>query len=444
QRRQRAHDLLASLGLAARRRYKPGQLSGGQQQRVSIARALMNGGEVILADEPTGALDTQSGQEVLAILEELHTNGHTIIIVTHDMAVARHAQRLIEISDGEIIADRANPDAPAPPAQQTYQAVRPASAAPVRAAMARAREATRMALLAMNAHRLRTCLTMLGIIIGIASVVAVVALGNGTREQILANIASLGTNTIQVYPGRDFGDLRSGRVHSLKPDDAIALAQQSFIDSATPEVSTSVTARNGNDAATARVEGVGAQYFRVKGMKLLTGTFFDADAVRRLAQVAIIDADTRDALFPAGGNPLGQVVVLDNMPVRIIGVVENPSRGFGRGSSLRVWTPYSIVMWRLLGQDYVSSITVRVSNGVAMNAAEQAVKRLLLRRHGSQDFFLRDTAEIREAIESTTRTMALLISSIAAIALLVGGIGVMNIMLVSVAERTREIGVRMA
>src|SRR5699024_5753834 len=273
---------------------------------------------------------------------------------------------------------------------------------------------------------------------------AVVALGNGPREQILANIASLGTNTIQVYPGRDFGDLRSGRVHSLKPDDATALAQQSFIDSATPEVSTSVTARNGNDAATAQVEGVGAQYFRVKGMTLLSGIFFDADAVRRLDQVAIIDADTRDALFPAGGNPLGQVVVLDNMPVRIIGVVENPSRGFGRGSSLRVWTPYSIVMWRLLGQDYVSSITVRVSNGVAMNAAEQAVKRLLLRRHGSQDFFLRNTAESREAIESTTRTMALLISSIAAIALLVGGIGVMNIMLVSVAERTREIGVRMA
>ena len=193
----------------------------------------MNGGEVIPADEPTGALDTKSGEEVMAILGELHAEGHTIIIVTHDMSVAQHAQRIIEIRDGEIIADRANPNAPA------YRAQREASTGAAhgnswRAARDRFTEAFRMALLAMNAHRLRTFLTMLGIIIGIASVVSVVALGNGSQQQILQNISALGTNTIDVYPGRGFGDMRSARVQTLKASDADALAKQSYVDSATP------------------------------------------------------------------------------------------------------------------------------------------------------------------------------------------------------------------
>ncbi len=440
----RAAELLRRLGLSDRAGHTPGKLSGGQQQRVSIARALMNGGQVILADEPTGALDSRSGEEVMAILGELHAEGHTIILVTHDMAVARHAQRIIELRDGAIIADRANPDAdarraprrpePAPPGGSHWQALRD-----------RFVEAFRMALLSMNAHRLRTFLTMLGIIIGIASVVSVVALGNGSQQQILSNISALGTNTIEVYPGSGFGDLRSGRVQTLKAADAAALAQQSYVDSATPNVSTSVTSRYGNQSATAQVSGVGEQYFRVKGLKLSEGTFFGSEAVSGIQQVAVIDQNTRAQFFAhSRQSPIGQVILLGNVPVRVVGVAQKQTTGFGSSSSLSIWVPYTTAMSRMLGQSYVSSITVRVSDDTPMDAAEQAVSRLLKLRHGNEDFFLSNSAEIRETIEQTTRTMTLMIGAIAAIALVVGGIGVMNIMLVSVTERTREIGVRMA
>lgn len=440
----RAAELLRRLGLTERSGHTPGQLSGGQQQRVSIARALMNGGEVILADEPTGALDSKSGEEVMAILGELHAEGHTIIIVTHDMSVAQHAQRIIEIHDGVIIGDHANPaidshraqrnDAHAPAAGNRWQALRD-----------RFVEAFRMALLAMNAHRLRTFLTMLGIIIGIASVVSVVALGNGSQQQILSNISALGTNTIEVYPGSGFGDMRSGRVQTLKATDATALAQQTYVDSATPNVSTSVTSRYGNQSATAQVSGVGEQYFRVKGLKLAEGAFFGAEAVSGIQQVAVIDQNTRSQFFGnSSQSPVGQVILLGNVPVRVVGVAQKQTTGFGSSSSLSIWVPYTTAMSRMLGQTYVSSITVRVSDDTPMDAAEQALKRLLKLRHGTEDFFLSNSAEIRETIEQTTQTMTMMIGAIAAIALVVGGIGVMNIMLVSVTERTREIGVRMA
>lgn len=446
-RRARARQLLERLGLGERLTHRPSQLSGGQQQRVSIARALMNGGRVIFADEPTGALDSQSGREVLDILGELHAQGHTIILVTHEAEVAAHAERLIELKDGEIIADRRTTpvDAPAP-AASPRAAVAPPPPAGFGAGLGldRLREAFKMALSSMRAHRLRSFLTMLGIIIGIASVVSVVALGRGSQERILSEIRSIGTNTITVQPGSGFGDRRANRIRTLRTADSEALATLPYVDSATPAVATSRTLRYGSVEAPVTVHGVGPQFFRVRGMELESGRVFDASAIDRLGQEAVIDQNTRKTFFPNGDDPLGAVVLLGSVPVRVIGLALDQQSAFGNPDALNIWMPVSSVQRRMLGQDYLNSIRLRITDDTSTDAAEEGINQMLLERHGIKDFFTSNSDSIRQTVERTTSAMTLLITAIAVISLVVGGIGVMNIMLVTVTERTKEIGVRMA
>ncbi|WP_411705860.1 MacB family efflux pump subunit [Edaphovirga cremea] len=443
-RRQRAAALLTRLGLTERLTYRPSQLSGGQQQRVSIARALINGGEVILADEPTGALDTHSGNEVISILKDLHAQGHTIVIVTHDMQVAQHAERIIEISDGEIIDDRLHPQENPRPKTTRLAEKNQRAGSHWQAQRDRFSDAFKMALLAMSSQRLRTFLTMLGIIIGIASVVSVVALGKGSQEKILSDINAMGTSTLEIFPGKDFGDMRSAAIQTLRASDATALAQQGYVHSVTPSVSKSTTLRFGSQSVSGMVNGVGEQYFQVRGYTIDQGMAFNRASVDNLMQEAVIDENTRDKLFLNGENPIGQVILLGSLPSRIIGVATKKKGGFGSDENLNVWIPYSTAMKRMIGQSYLSSITVRVKDNINLSVAEDGVTKLLTQRHGTKDFFVMNTDSIRQTIESATNTMTLLVSMIALISLIVGGIGVMNIMLVSVTERTREIGVRMA
>ncbi|HHQ4930355.1 TPA: MacB family efflux pump subunit [Aeromonas hydrophila] len=439
-RKARAESLLQRLGLGSRLDYKPSQLSGGQQQRVSIARALINGGQVILADEPTGALDSQSGAEVLGILGALHRQGHTLVLVTHDMAIAEQAERIIELKDGEVVADRRRKPAPPSPAPTTPRADTEGRGALV----GRLGAAFKMALLAMQAQRMRTFLTMLGIIIGIAAVVSVVALGRGSQQQVLANINAMGTSTLEIFPGSGFGDRRAEAVQTLRVEDAEALAGLGYVHSVTPSLATSVTLRRGSQAVLGSVNGVGEQFFQVRGYRLLQGMLFDAASVTALAQEVVIDENSLARLFAAGESPLGQVILLGSLPCRVIGVVARNQSGFGSDENLNVWIPHTTVMTRMLGQSHLRSISVRVQDEVALAAAEDGISRLLRERHGAQDFFVLNTDSIRQAITSTNATLTLLIAMIALISLVVGGIGVMNIMLVSVSERTREIGVRMA
>ncbi len=443
ERTTRAESILERLGLEGRGHHRPSQLSGGQQQRVSIARSLMNGGEVILADEPTGALDSKSGMEVIGILRELHARGHTIILVTHDATVARQAQRIVRIMDGEIISDEANPDAPDTLAAPSRQAATPHKQSRWATRFGLFLEAFKMAWVAMTTHRMRTFLTMLGIIIGITAVVSVVAVGLGAKQKVIDDINSIGTNTIDVYPGTGWGDIRSARVETLVPADLEALQAQVYVDSLTPNINASEQLRYRNIVASASIKGVGDAYFRVKDITMESGRALLERDVKSLSQVAVIDQNTKEKLFPDDGNPVGRTILAGNVPVIVVGVAAEKESAF-KDENLSIWMPYTAVMSRISGQQYFSSITVRVAEGMSNEIAQQGIEHLLTTRHGTKDVYTRSSDTILKTVKKTTTTLTLLISSIAVISLVVGGIGVMNIMLVSVTERTREIGIRMA
>ncbi|MBP8032454.1 MULTISPECIES: MacB family efflux pump subunit [Psychrobacter] len=444
-RSERAEKLLSDLGLGDKVNNRPSQLSGGQQQRVSIARALMNGGDIILADEPTGALDSKSGEDVVQILKDLNAQGHTIIMVTHDPSLAAQAERVIEIKDGYIIADYKNDD---------YQHAEPQPAAVIdkhrKSAFSsfidRLFEAFKMSLLAMRAHKMRTLLTMLGIIIGIASVVSVVGLGKGSQEQILSNISSLGTNTITVTDGYPYGDpRRQYNDDNLTPQDAQAVADQPYVVSVSPQLNSNMNVRYRNIQEAASISGVGKDYLDVSGEKLALGQGFDEQSILRRTQDIIIDDNANKTFFPDNANPIGEVLLIGSVPGRVIGVLEPNDGGFRRSvDSPTLYMPYTTMMSRLIGSAYIESFVALIDNNISSAAAEAAISELMIGRHGTDDFRIRNSDSIRQTIEATTATMTLLISSIAIISLIVGGIGVMNIMLVSVTERTNEIGVRMA
>lgn len=443
QRLERAARLLEGLGLADKTANLPAELSGGQQQRVSIARALMNGGRIILADEPTGALDSKSGENVMEILKGLNRQGHTIVVVTHDHGVAAHANRVVEILDGRIVADQRNREQAAVTPGAGHRSGRRSSLLSNK--LDQCREAFRMSVQAILAHKMRSLLTMLGIVIGIASVVSVVALGNGSQQKIIEDINSMGSNTIDIMRGEGFGDRHAGRIHTLTVADADILGRQPYVAAVTPNTSNSGDLVFGNVTVTATLNGVGEQYFDVRSLEIEQGRFFTKDDVKTTAGYTVIDHNTYSRLFQPGENVVGRVIMFRQKPLTIIGVLKRQDRSFGPGlDSLEIYAPYTTVMRRITGARFINSITVRAEDHVIPLMAEKKIIELLTARHKKQDFFTINTDSIRQTVENTTNTLKLLISGIAVISLVVGGIGVMNIMLVSVTERTREIGVRMA
>ena len=437
-REKRGMEILDSLGLSEKAKNLPNKLSGGQQQRVSIARALMNGGEIILADEPTGALDSKSGLRVMEILVDLYKKGHTIIIVTHDPKIAEYASRVIEIKDGNIVNDNVKNSEIFEVKKQTQ---------PEKSKFTYYKdqliESFKMSVNAMLAHKLRSLLTMLGIIIGITAVISVVALGKGSQEQILAGIRKIGTNTIDIMPGKGFGDMLSGKVKTLSISDANMLAKQSFLDSVTPNTSTSGVLTYENISLSASLKGGGVGSFDVNGLKLEEGRIYDDDEVLNSASVALIDQNTKNSIFK-NEDPIGKIILFNKKPLRIIGVLQKDDFKMGDSSTLKIYAPYTTVLNKVTGDKFISSITAKVNEGVNAQIAEKTLTELLEIKHGKKDFFTRNSDSIKQTIEETISTMRLLISSIAVVSLVVGGIGVMNIMLVSVTERTKEIGIKMA
>ncbi|MGA3084489.1 MAG: MacB family efflux pump subunit [Thermodesulfobacteriota bacterium] len=434
-----ASELLQELGLGDRLKHHPGQLSGGQQQRVSIARALMNGGPVILADEPTGALDSKGGKEVLAILEKLHGQGHTIILVTHDSDIAAYAHRIIRITDGRITSDE----------QQKGEAVKQAktgeTAKEAKLGVTVLGEAMKMALRSLLSNRMRTALTMLGIIIGVASVVALMAIGNGAKQDVVERIEAMGTDLLTIMRGPPAIRASANIVTSFLPEDLPSIGNVPGVDMVIPETNLSSLLRLGNEDLMVTAVGTGESFPQVHDWPPQSGVFFSAEHVKRYAQVVALGATVVKNLFPEGTNPLGQYVLIGSAPFLVIGVMS--SKGLDqRGNDMdnSVWLPYTTAGARIFGQRFFNDIVVRVKPEADMNVVQAGLHTLLMKRHGKEDFNIRNMATTIETANETQNTLTYLLAAIAVISLVVGGIGVMNIMLVSVSERTREIGIRMA
>lgn len=437
---ERAQELLCRLGLENQLKHKPSQLSGGQQQRVSIARALMNGGEIILADEPTGALDSQSSQEVLSVLKTLNHQGHTVVLITHDMQIASHADRIITMKDGEIIADSGVTQNLM---KSSVQEVTPQlSSMHYLATLRRYHAAFLMAMHMMFAHKIRTLLTMLGIIIGIAAVVCVIALGEGAKNKVLAEFSALGNNTIDIYPGKNWGDPDAIKIQTLNQVDLALLRQQPYLKGATPQISVDLPLRFLNRTVNASVYGVSDAFFQLRKHRLLSGRWFNAHDMVTHQAVSVIDKKSQQVIFGME-SAVGKTVFIGQIPILIVGVVETPPQNI-EGQRAAIWLPYNTVVSRLYNQSYFQQITVQVKEHIAPELAEKAIVDLLTIQHGRKDFFTFSSRKFLQSLQRTTQTLTMMISSIAFISLVVGGIGVMNIMLVSVIERTREIGIRVA
>jgi macrolide transport system ATP-binding/permease protein len=439
-RANRAQQLLTRLGLGDRANHRPTELSGGQQQRVSIARALMNEAPVILADEPTGALDTRSGEDVLNVLKELHAEGRTIILITHNPEIAEHAERVVHIADGKITSDERKSRAANTGMREFHLDLK-----------AKNRwlpdlvEAGKMALNSMRVNLFRTALTLLGVVIGVAAVVAMLAIGDGSRQQVLERISALGTNLLVVRPGavrvRGAGD-----ISTLVEEDARAIAELPSVAAISPERVTRATVRVGNIDYQTLIMGAWPGYAQARDWALTQGSFISEDDVKGYAPVIVLGQTVAKNLFPDGDNPVGKYLLVRNVPFEIVGVLaQRGATPWGTDQDDLVVMPLSTGYMRIFGKRYLQSITILVGDSNEIKETETAIEKIMLERHrGVTDFNIRNTSSILETALATQDTLTILLASVAAISLLVGGIGVMNIMLVSVTERTREIGVRMA
>ena len=437
----RAFELLQRLGMADRAQHRPAELSGGQQQRVSIARALMNEALVILADEPTGALDTASGEEVLRLLEELHAEGRTVILITHDPEIAARAERVIELRDGRVVRDTGPMPRVAP---TTAPAEGPQQAGP-RMRLTELGEAMRTAVRSLRGNLFRTALTLLGIVIGVAAVIAMQAIGDGSQRVVMDRIGKLGTDLLIIRPGAP-GVRPTGEVATLTVEDAEALAKLPNVHVASPERYATMTTRVGSIDYRTGIYATTPDYADSRDWELARGRFFEGTELDAYAPVAVLGQTVVRNLFPDGEDPIGRYMLIRNVPLEVVGVLA-PKGGTPGGGDLDdiVVVPLTTGAMRLFGKRHLSLLTIEVLDTRLVGRTEELVRATLLERHhGREDFQIRNMTAVLETATATQRTLTTLLAVVALISLLVGGIGVMNIMLVNVTERTREIGIRMA
>lgn len=439
----RSKQLLERLGLGERQHHLPFQLSGGQQQRVSIARALMNGGHIILADEPTGALDMHSGAEVMALFRQLADAGHTIILITHDRQVAAQARRIIEIRDGRIVGDSQGDTVPS---RRLDLLGAPGVPDPLdRAGMNHVdwAEVLRSAWRSMRINRVRTLLTLLGIIIGVASVIVMLAVGEGARQRVMDQMGALGTTI--MYMGSKV-PTEGGPAGTLSESDLEAVAELPDIQRVMPVIGDPIPVRYDNASRQIYVFAASEDMPLVHRWHVAAGRYYTRDEDQQLAPVAVLGANAKTQFF-GESESLGKQLLIGNSPFEVIGVMAR--RGADSGAQNyddMVFIPYQSARARVYqAQTQPDYVVMEATASSRVMSAEASVRQLLLARHaGREDFGIGNAAARLQAEAATQRNMTLMLGLIAAVSLLVGGIGVMNVMLMTVRERTSEIGIRMA
>lgn len=442
-----ATDLLKEVGLQDRIQHKPNELSGGQQQRVAIARALVNNPRMILADEPTGNLDSKSSHEIMSLLKKLNESGITLIIVTHEEEIARQAKRLIRVRDGSILSDEKISDHQKPISEKSTD-------------LNTTKNAFKDYFIYFNqgfktllANKIRTFLSVLGVLIGVAAVVTILALGKGAEVEIKKNLQSLGSNLLMVRPGavRISGVAQSsGAANRLLYSDMLEIKEK--IESAknvsaiiNDRAQVTYESKNWNTSVQASTSSWAAMHSSQPAI----GRFFTDEEDQLRARVALIGSAVQKELF-ATKNPIGEFIKINKVIFQIIGILPEKGASGWRDQDDIVIIPLLTGMRRLMGETTVDYIEVEVDKPENMEPVQNSILSVLNTIHRippskrEDSFTVRNMADIQEAMESTIGTISLLLSSIAAISLLVGGIGIMNIMLVSVTERTREIGLRKA